>query len=288
MKKAFINNLSAETLAAFLDGNATLQEHTDIIKALPADAELRELLHISQSVDADLGMKPQDCEWIPMTAMAATCNEENYCCLECEKYVLGEMGIDFNEELLLQNAIQNGWQKEQGTARHNIGRHLESMGLVVSRRFKCSVEDISNALAAGQQAIVAVDGGELSGNYKEEQLEDLLIDEIPDHSVVVLSCDLQQNVITVFDPNSMNAQDIYPLEQFFLRVRVNAEGVVVVGHQVVEALAEIFETEDKSNPYSDLQIVELLKERGLDIKHRTVTKYRNQMGVPIAKNRQVL
>jgi len=81
---------------------------------------------------------------------------------------------------------------------------------------------------------------------------------------------------------------IYPLEQFFLRVRVNAEGVVVVGHQVVEALTEIFETEDKSNPYSDLQIVELLKERGLDIKHRTVTKYRNQMGVPIAKNRQVL
>jgi RNA polymerase sigma-54 factor len=78
------------------------------------------------------------------------------------------------------------------------------------------------------------------------------------------------------------------LEQFFLRVRVNAEGVVVVGRQVVEALAEIFETEDKSNPYSDLQIVELLKERGLDIKHRTVTKYRNQLGVPIAKNRQVL
>ena len=214
MKKELINNLSAETLAAFLDGNATLQEQTDIIKALPADAELRELLHISQSVDADLGMKPQDCEWIPMTAMAATCNEENYCCLVCEKYVLGEMGIDFNEELLLKNAIQNGWQKEQGTALHNIGRHLESMGLVVSRRFKCTVEDISNALAASQQAIVAVDGGELSGSYKEEQLEDLLIDEVPDHSVVILSCDLQQNVITVFDPNSMNAQDTYPLEQF--------------------------------------------------------------------------
>lgn len=81
---------------------------------------------------------------------------------------------------------------------------------------------------------------------------------------------------------------VYPLEYFFLRTRANAEGVVIVGHQIIKELTEIFDTEDKTNPYSDLQIVELLKERGFDIKHRTVTKYRNQMGVPVAKNRQKL
>ena len=79
MKKKSVNNISAEVLAAFLDGNATAQESKEIITALTEDAELRELLHISQSVDAELGMTPQECEFIPMTAMAATCNEENYC-----------------------------------------------------------------------------------------------------------------------------------------------------------------------------------------------------------------
>ena len=214
MKKEDVNNLSAEVLAAYLDGNATAQEHAEVIDALPADAELRELLHISQLVDAELGVMPYDCELIPMTAMAATCNEENYCCLECEKYVLRKLGVEFNEAQLLQNAIQNGWQKEQGTALHNIGRHIESMGLVVTRRYKCSAEDIVNALDKGQQVIVAVDGGELLGNREEEMLEDLLIGEIPDHSVVVLSCDIQHETVTIYDPNSMNSQDSYTLEQF--------------------------------------------------------------------------
>ena len=105
MKKKSVNNISAEVLAAFLDGNATAQESRDILDALAGDAELRELLHISQSVDAELGLKPDECDFLPMTAMAATCNEENYCCLECEKYILRKLHIEFNEEELLQNAV---------------------------------------------------------------------------------------------------------------------------------------------------------------------------------------
>ena len=128
MKKRSVNNISAEVLAAFLDGNATAQESKKIFAALAEDARLRELMHISQSVDAELGLISQDCEFLPMTAMAATCSEENYCCLECEKYILRRLDIEFNEDQLLQNAIQNGWQKEKGTALHNVGRHLENKG----------------------------------------------------------------------------------------------------------------------------------------------------------------
>ena len=90
MKKSE-NNIPSEVLAAFLDGNATAQESNEILDALVEDAELRELLHISQSVDTELRVIPQECEFIPMTAMAATCNEENYCSLECEKYILKKL-----------------------------------------------------------------------------------------------------------------------------------------------------------------------------------------------------
>ena len=214
MKKKSVNNISAEVLAAFLDGNATAQESKEIITALTEDAELRELLHISQSVDAELGLMPQECEFIPMTAMAATCNEENYCCLECEKYVLRKLNIEFNEEELLQNAIQNGWQKEEGTALHNVGRHLESKGLVVARQYKATIDDIANSLNENECVIVAVDGGELLGNRKDEKTEDILIGQIPDHTVVVLAFDAKSSAITLFDPNSSNAEDTYPIEQF--------------------------------------------------------------------------
>ena len=214
MKKKSVNNISAEVLAAFLDGNATAQESKEIITALTEDAELRELLHISQSVDAELGMSSQDCEFIPMTAMAATCNEENYCCLECEKYILCKLNIEFDEEQLLQNAIQNGWQKENGTALHNVGRHLENKGLIVTRQYNASIEDIATALKDDESVIVAVDGGELLGNKADEIIEDLVIGQIPDHTVVVVSLNPNNDTITIYDPNSSNVEDIYPLEQF--------------------------------------------------------------------------
>ncbi len=214
MKKRSVNNISAEVLAAFLDGNATAQESKEIFVALAEDARLRELMHISQSVDAELGLIPQDCEFLPMTAMAATCSEENYCCLECEKYILRKLNIEFDEKQLFQNAIQNGWQKEKGTALHNVGRHLENEGLLVTRQYNASIEDIATALKENECVIVAVDGGELLGNRADEIIEDLVIGQIPDHTVVVLSLDEKSNTITLFDPNSSNADDTYPIEQF--------------------------------------------------------------------------
>ena len=214
MKKKSVNNISAEVLAAFLDGNATAQESKEILSALAEDAELRELFHISQSVDAELGLIPQDCEFIPMTAMAATCNEENYCCLECEKFILRKLDIEFDEEQLLQSAIQNGWQKENGTALHNVGRHLENNGLLVTRQYNASIEDVAIALKGNEYVIVAVDGGELLGNRADEIIEDLVIGQIPDHTVVVLSLNPNNDTITIYDPNSSNAEDTYPIKQF--------------------------------------------------------------------------
>lgn len=214
MKKKSVNNISSEVLAAFLDGNATAQESKEILNTLSEDAELRELLHISQSVDTELGLTTQECDFIPMTAMAATCNEENYCSVECEKYILHKFNIEYDEQQLLQDAINNGWQKENGTALHNIGRHLEGKGLVASRQYNATIADIANALADDEGVIVAVDGGELLGNRAEETMEDILVGQIPDHTVVVLSIDTAKSSITIYDPNSINNEDTYAIEQF--------------------------------------------------------------------------
>lgn len=214
MKKKTVNNISEEVLAAFLDGNATVQESEEIFNALSEDSELREILSLSQLVDEELGMVPQECEFIPMTAMAASCNEENYCSLECEKYILRKLNIEFDERELLQNAIKNGWQKENGTALHNVGRHLEDKGMLVTRQYKSSFEDIVNALKADENVVVAVDGGELLGSRYNELKEDILIGQIPDHTVVVLSYDEEKQTVTLFDPNSSNVEDIYSIAQF--------------------------------------------------------------------------
>lgn len=214
MKESVNNQISAELLAAYLDGNATVQESEAILEALATDATLRELLHISQSVDIDLGLHHKECEIIPMAAIAASCDENNYCSLECEKYILRKLCIAFDEQQLFDDAIRNGWQKEKGTALHNVGRHLESQGLIVARQYKSTIDDIAHALEVEDGVIVAVDGGELYGNKAYEAKEDILIGPIPDHTVVVLALDVANKTITLYDPNSSNAEDTYPIEQF--------------------------------------------------------------------------
>ncbi len=205
-------SISAELLAAYMEGNTTSSESRRVFDALEDDMDLRELMRISQAVDDDLGMYTPDMECLPLTAMAASCGEENYCCLECEKFILTARGVSFDERRLLATALQNKWQEEKGTSLSNIGRHLENHGFSVSRHYQCSIQDIREALAAGSDIIAVVDGGELTGDRIQEVREDVLFGPIPDHSVVVLSCD--DATVRIFDPDSPNPEDTYPISQF--------------------------------------------------------------------------
>ena len=214
MKNKPIDNIQAETVAAFLDGNATPEESMRILDAISQDARMRELLNVSRLVDNDMEAASTEYEIIPMAAMAANSDKGNFCCLECEKYILGKLGVEYDPQQLLDAAVENGWQKSGGTALHNVGRHLESKGLVVPRRYKCCIEDIAKAFGANESVIVAVDGGELIGNRAEERVEDIFMGENPDHTVVVLSYNAIDSTVTIYDPASPNHEDTYPLEQF--------------------------------------------------------------------------
>lgn len=254
MKESVDNTVSAELLAAYLDGNATEQESQMVLDALAEDAELRELMRISQSVDIDLGIQHKECEIIPMTAIAASCDEGNYCSLECEKYILRELDIPFDEQQLLDDAIHRGWQKEEGTALHNVGRHLEGKGLIVSRQYKCTIEDIASALENREYVIVAVDGGELIGDERCELKEDILVGEIPDHTVVILSYDKVRQEITIFDPNSPNAEDTYPICLFEDAWNDSKNYLVTINHKDMKTY------NPKPIDLSDVELTEDLNE----------------------------
>ena len=209
-----INNIPDQILAAFLDGKATAEESQDILDSLAHDDELRELLHISQAVDAELGHACSEIDYLPMAAMAASCDEGAFCCMECEKYILKKFGFVADEEAMMADALHNGWVREQGTALYNVGRHLEKNGLPLTRRYNATLADLSVALERGEGVIVAVDGGELLGNKVQEKIDDILVGPQPDHTVVVLKVDAQNETVAVFDPNSVSEGDEYPVDVF--------------------------------------------------------------------------
>lgn len=80
---------------------------------------------------------------------------------------------------------------------------------------------------------------------------------------------------------------MYELTYFFKRKLTNAEGEEIDAANVANTIKEIIENEDKNTPLSDDEIVDELKKRNIDIKRRTVNKYRNELAIPSAKNRKV-
>ena len=79
---------------------------------------------------------------------------------------------------------------------------------------------------------------------------------------------------------------IYPLSDFFKLTRKNAAGEEIDGHRVKEMMREIIDNEDKKHPFSDDQIVEQMKKRGMTLARRTIAKYRKELGIPSVVNRR--
>lgn len=78
---------------------------------------------------------------------------------------------------------------------------------------------------------------------------------------------------------------VYPLKYFFNQ-GISNDKIEVVPEKVKELILSIILSEDKSKPYSDQKISELLSDRQLPIARRTVAKYRNEMGIDTANNRK--
>lgn len=78
----------------------------------------------------------------------------------------------------------------------------------------------------------------------------------------------------------------FPLRHFFSDSYVTQSGEELSTRQIKVALREIVEGEDSRHPLSDDDIKAALAERGFPIARRTVAKYREKMGIPIARMRK--
>ena len=78
----------------------------------------------------------------------------------------------------------------------------------------------------------------------------------------------------------------FPLRHFFSDSYVTQNGEELSTRQIKVALREIVDAEDKKQPLSDDDIKAALAERGFPIARRTVAKYREKLGIPIARLRK--
>ncbi len=79
---------------------------------------------------------------------------------------------------------------------------------------------------------------------------------------------------------------LFPLKYFFSDGYVTESGEELSTREIKAALREVVEAEDKRKPLSDEALCEALNQKGYPIARRTVAKYREMLGIPIARLRK--
>ncbi len=79
---------------------------------------------------------------------------------------------------------------------------------------------------------------------------------------------------------------VYELKHFFSEGITSDEGEEVSNKEVKALLERIVGAEDKTRPLSDQKLADLLADEGFPIARRTVTKYREQLNIPVARLRK--
>lgn len=79
---------------------------------------------------------------------------------------------------------------------------------------------------------------------------------------------------------------IFPLRRFFVGGTTTESGEDIAWDKVRIKLQELVDSEDKSKPLSDDELVKRLKSLGFTVARRTVTKYRKKMGIASSRKRR--
>lgn len=79
---------------------------------------------------------------------------------------------------------------------------------------------------------------------------------------------------------------VYELKYFFSEGLETESGEDVSSREVKNLLQDVIDNENKKKPYSDQSLTEILKGKGYKVARRTVSKYRENLNIPVARLRK--
>jgi RNA polymerase sigma-54 factor len=143
-----------------------------------------------------------------------------------------------------------------------------------------SIEQRRNTLTKVAQAVV--DYQQQFLDEGPEYIEPLKMQQIADQVGVHVTTVSR----AVDDKWVQTPRGILPLRRFFVGGTHTEEGDDIAWDKIRIKLQEVIDREDKNNPYSDDDLMKELKKHGLIVARRTITKYRQKMGIPSSRQRR--
>ena len=264
-----------ETYAAF-----TMKHRHRIVAALKlSDAEVTEAIELILTLN-------------PKPGAALGNDAEDHANVIIPDFVVnvedGQITISLNNripELRIEQSFETAMANLERSAK---GRPKKGSEFIVSRYN--DARDFIRLVSQRQQTMMAVMTAIV--NIQKEyfltedvySLKPMMIKNVAD------MCGYDMSVISRVTSNKYVALPwgIYPLRFFFSdSIGEEKEGSDAATNRKVEArIASLIEAEDKRHPLSDRKIMEEMQTLGFDLSRRTVAKYRDRQGIPVARLRK--
>ncbi|MGC8804131.1 MAG: RNA polymerase factor sigma-54, partial [Bacteroidales bacterium] len=181
-------------------------------------------------------------------------------------------------EMIEDLASQKGDQKSKRELMAFVRQKIES-----ARWFIEAIKQRQNTLLTTMQAILNYQA-EYFKDGDEKKLKPMILKDIADITGYDVS-----TISRVANSKYIQTHfGIIPLKFLFSESMQNESGAEVSTREIKKILEECVAAEDKRNPLTDDELAEILKQKGYPIARRTVAKYREQLGIPVARLRKEL
>jgi len=149
-----------------------------------------------------------------------------------------------------------------------------------ARWFINSINQRRQTMMKVMQAIVELQ--EDFFRYGEGHLRPMILKDIAD----IIHMDISTVSRVVNGKYVQTDFGVFELKYFFSEGLTTDDGEEVSNKEVKAIIEGIVAREDKRKPLSDQKIADMLEDEGFNIARRTVTKYREQLNIPVARLRK--
>ena len=246
-----------------------LKDGFDLIRSLNPKPGEGEFTAQQNYITPDFTVRYEDDEFIIML------NGRNAPELRVSKHyrkMLEQLSAEKKQKKAKERASRNGIDDE---TRQFLKNKFES-----ARWFISSINQRRHTMIKVMDAIVQIQ--EEFFMYGEGFLKPMILKDIAE----IIHMDISTVSRVVNGKYVQTDFGVYELKYFFSEGLTTDSGEDVSNKEVKAIIESIIEKEDKTKPLSDQKIASLLEDRGFQIARRTVTKYREQLNVPVARLRK--
>ena len=181
------------------------------------------------------------------------------------------------EYIQMLDAQATGSNAEQRAAAQFLRQKIDS-----ARSFVSAVQQREQTMLSTMRAIVRMQKPFFVSGGDEAMLKPMILEDIARMTGYDISTISRVG-------NSKYVQtpwSIYPLKYFFSDGVVKDDGTEQSVYELFRVIRELVDAEDKVAPLTDQALQEALQEQGYNVARRTVAKYREQLGIPVARLRK--